>query len=297
MKFLNPTIITDAILTSSSVAETDYAAWSAATTYALADRVINTTTHKVYESTQAGNLNHNPVGDGGTWWVEVSATNRWKMFDQGVGTQTEQASSIAVVLTPGLCNALALLDIAGSSVHVEVVAESTTIFDQTYNIGDSTILGDWFEYFFEEISQATNLTVVGLPIFGGGQVTVTITAPVTAKCGTLAIGKMIDVGRTLAGARVGIIDYSRKMTDEWGNTTLVVRGYARRVECDVIIENDRMDYIISQLAAARATPAVWITDSIGKYGSMTVYGFYKDFGVNIAYPSHSQTSIQIEGLV
>jgi len=297
MKFINTTPVTDAILISSSVAENDYAAWSGASTYAPGDRVIVTTgAHKIYESAQAANTNHNPVGDDGTWWFEVTATNRWKMFDQGVGTQTEAADEIVVVLEPGLCNALALLDVAGNSARIQVVAESVTIFDETYSIGDSTILGDWFEYFFEDISQTSNLNVVGLPVFGGGQITVTISAPVTARCGTLAVGRMIDIGKTRAGARVGIIDYSRKETDQWGNTTVVERAYARRVEAEVIVENARIDYITTQLASVRAKPCVWIADGTGTYGSMTIYGFYKDWGINIPYPNISEASITIEGL-
>jgi len=43
MRIIRPTTITDAMLTSSTVAETDHAAYNGATTYALGDRVIVTT--------------------------------------------------------------------------------------------------------------------------------------------------------------------------------------------------------------------------------------------------------------
>jgi hypothetical protein len=52
------------------------------TTYADGDRVIVTTGyHKIYESQQAANTGNDPTTDDGTWWLEVSSTNRWKMFD------------------------------------------------------------------------------------------------------------------------------------------------------------------------------------------------------------------------
>jgi hypothetical protein len=297
MKFLRPTEITDAVLISSNVAEDDHAEWSAATTYAAGTRVILAATHRIYQSVQAGNLNHPPASDDATWWVAVGYTNRWKMFDKGVGSQTEETGEIVVEMEPGLCNALALLDVVASSVQVEVVADGATLYDEIYPMGDSTILADWFEYFFEDITQSSNLTVVGLPVFSGGRVTVTITpGGATAKCGTLAIGRMIDVGRSQYGATVGIIDYSRKSTDDYGNTTVIERSFARRVDVDVLIDNPRIDYIVTQLAAVRAAPAVWIADTTGRYGSMTIYGFFKDFGINIAYPQHSHCSIQIEGL-
>jgi hypothetical protein len=41
---------------------------------------------------------------------------------------------------------------------------------------------------------------------------------------------------------------------------------------------------------------VWIADGTGAYGSMTIYGFYKDWGISIPYPTISEASITIEGL-
>lgn len=293
MKFIRPTSITDLNLVSSNVAETDHAAWDSGTTYSLGDTRIKN--HTVWESLQTGNLNHDPETSP-TWWLDVGATNRWKMFDQGVGSQTSNAGSIVVVLQPGLIDSLALLDIEAQSVQIEVVADAATIYDETFQLGDGAILNDWFEYFFEDIDPETTLTVVGLPVFSGGQVTVTITAPITARCGTLSVGRMIEMGSTRYGAQVGIIDYSKKETDIYGNTTVLERSYAKRVSCDVIVDNNRIDYVTRQLALVRATPVVWIADN-GKLGSLTVYGFYKDFGINIPYPNHSEASITVEGLV
>ena len=58
LKVIPPVLITDSILTSSNVAETDYAVWSSGTTYSTGQRVIVTTgVHKIYESLQNTNLN------------------------------------------------------------------------------------------------------------------------------------------------------------------------------------------------------------------------------------------------
>jgi hypothetical protein len=295
MKFIRPTPITDAVLVSSSVPENDYAAYSAGTTYALADRVITTATHKIYESAQAGNVGHALTDT--AWWIDVGATNRWKMFDTGVGSQTSDADEIVVELAPGLCNSVALLDIAASSVNITVVDGVTTLYDETFQIGDSTVLADWFEYFFYDISSETTLTVADLPVYSGGIVTVTITAPITARCGTLAIGRMVDIGDTLMGVQTSIVDYSRKETDVYGNTTVVERGFARRISANVSCLNTRLDYITSQLAAIRATPVVWVGDNTGLYPFLTTYAFVKDWSVTIPYANHSEAALTLEGLV
>jgi hypothetical protein len=103
LKFLKPVAMTDALLISSTAPENDYAAWASGTTYALAARCISTTTHRIYESVQAGNLNHDPTTDTtATWWLDVGATNRWKMFDAAVGSQSSLASPLTVVIDPGV---------------------------------------------------------------------------------------------------------------------------------------------------------------------------------------------------
>ena len=113
LSVLVPGTITSAMLTS-TVAETDYTAWSSGTTYAVGGRCISTTTHRVYESLVASNTNHDPTDIsnriGATpWWLDVGATNRWKMFDDQTTSQTTAATTITVTLEPGSFNAFSLI--------------------------------------------------------------------------------------------------------------------------------------------------------------------------------------------
>ena len=99
---VQPLAITDAMVSApnTNVPETDYAAWSSATTYALSARVILTSAHKIYQSLQASNLNKDPTTQP-LWWVEVSPTNKWALFDSAVSTQTKQSTYIKYTVTPG----------------------------------------------------------------------------------------------------------------------------------------------------------------------------------------------------
>lgn len=53
MKLIRPTALTDAMLTSSTAPENDYAAWATSTAYAVGARVILTSTHRKYEALAA----------------------------------------------------------------------------------------------------------------------------------------------------------------------------------------------------------------------------------------------------
>jgi len=297
LKFITPVAINDATLISSTRAENDYAAWAVGTTYALGARVIKASTHRIYESVQAGNLGHDPATDtSGAWWVDVGPTNRWAMFDKTVGSITSQATPLTVVLEPGIVTALALLDIAGTQVTVSMTdgVAGPTVYNKTFDISDDAPLIDWWGYFFDLITPATQLIVTDLPPYGTGRLTVSIAAAATASCGTLAVGGVIEVGDVRLGARLGIIDYSKKTTDDYGVTSVVQRPYAKRFDLNALIKNTHLDYIANRLAAIRATPVVWIASD--RFDSLAAFGWVRDWGITIAYQTRSEIAVSIEGL-
>ncbi|MCX7177721.1 MAG: hypothetical protein NTX56_02800 [Proteobacteria bacterium] len=297
MKFIDPVTITDAILISSTRAETDHAAYNSGTTYTLAAHCISTTTHRIYESMQAGNLNHNPTTDDGTWWIDIGPTNRWAMFDQKAGSVTSQATPLTVVLDPGIVTSLALLDVAATRVDVSMTdgAGGATVYDESYDMGDTAPIKDWWDFFFAPIIPRTTLIVDDLPPYSAGRLTVAIVAATTAACGTLAVGTPVEIGKVRASPQIGIIDYSGKITDTWGITSIVERDYAKRIEVDLVTSNDYLDYVAQQLAGVRARPVVWVADD--SRDSLVVYGWVRDWGITIAYLTVFESRLTIEGLV
>ena len=122
LTIIRPLPITDAILDVSgsppvtNVPENDYAEWAVGTTYALGDRVILTSTHRVYESLQASNTGNNPTALGSTFWIDAGPTNRWAIFDTSVSTQTKQANNITYLLVPNeAINSVGILNITGGT--------------------------------------------------------------------------------------------------------------------------------------------------------------------------------------
>lgn len=137
MDVLIPITVTDAMLTSASLPETDYAAWSAATTYARGDYCISTLTHTVYRSLTSSNINHSPdieqaaIADpliddpSPVNWQVISATNRWKMFDKKPSIQATASDSISVEISP-----LAFIDsIAGFN-----VTANTAVVEMAFDV-------------------------------------------------------------------------------------------------------------------------------------------------------------------
>lgn len=108
-------------------------------------------------------------------------------------------------------------------------------------------------------------------------------------------GETIELGQTEASPTIGIIDYSRRITDDFGVTTVVARGFGRRMSVRIALPFDAIDTVQRRLADLRATPAQWIADD--RYSSLSFRGFYKDFALDLAMPPISYCSLSIEGLV
>lgn len=295
MKLIKPVTLTTAMLTSSTVAETDFAEWSAGTTYALGDKRIMASTHRIYQSLQAANTGHTPSDAGSLWWVDIGPTNRWAMFDQVVSTQTTGGTTLTVVMTPGNINSLALINVAASTLTVTLTNDAVTVYSKTVDMTSEMTGADWYAYFFDPIRQKTDVVLLDIPAYATGVLTVTMTAPANVKVGQLIVGRVAGLGKAQYGAKVGITDYSRKETDTFGNTVLTQRSYSKRMNLSLILDNALVDGIHQTLSEVRSTPVVWIASE--SYTSLIVFGFYKDFEVDISTYYFSYCSLQIEGLI
>lgn len=295
MKLIRPTTITEAMITACDVPETDYSAWSSGTTYALAAKVIYN--HKIYESLQESNTNHDPATET-TWWLDCGFNNRWKMFDAVVGSQTTQTTSISVTLQPGLIDSIAFLDLEAATIDI-VMTDPTdgVVYTETIDLVAKTYIVDAYTYFFEPIITDDSAVLLGVPAYGSASIAITISNPGgTAKVGTLVVGAQKDLGGTQYNPTISINDYSKKEVDDFGNYTVVQRAYSKRLSCETWIDNNMVDDLHRTLASYRTTPVVWVGTNDGSFSSMIVYGFYKSFSITIPYPDYSTCSLEIEGL-
>jgi hypothetical protein len=107
-------------------------------------------------------------------------------------------------------------------------------------------------------------------------------------------GSAIDLGVTGTTPTVGIIDYSRRVTDDFGVTTVVERGFARTMSVRLAVPFGLADEVQRNLARLRATPAMWAADD--RFASLAFRGFYKDFSIDVAMPPLSYCTLTVEGL-
>jgi len=300
VKTIVPITITDDVLVSSTIAEDDYAAWSSGTSYTLGQRVIyvSTDVHQVYESVYAGSQSgHDPTLDTtNTWWLLVGSTGRWSMFDASVSEQSTDDGTITVkLLTRERYDSIALFNLSAASLTVSMVdGTAGTVYSSTTSLTSTSGITDWWAYFFAPVERRVDYFLTGLPLYPDAELTITLTEGGTVAVGEIVVGLSRDWGDTQYGAQVGITDYSIKEADDWGNYYITQRAFSKRADLTVWLDNSRIDAFQAYLAGIRATPAVYVgSDS---YGALLLYGFYKDFAIDISYPSVSVCSLTVEGL-
>ena len=290
--------VTDALLTSSTVPETDYAAWDIGTTYALAANVIKG--HKIWESVQASNLGNDPETDDGTWWTEGLATNQWKPFDGYIQDQATQANSMNWIFTPGsIVTSVALFNMDAAS--VTIVQDDPTdgeVYNETIDLTDNTGVFDGWSYFFSPIVTRNNLCLTDLLPYPAATLSVTVTnTGGTAALGQLAFGLYETLGTTSNQMPLGIEDYTRLNEDAFGRTSPAIRGYARTASPMIIVDTTRMRYLERIVAAQRGLPTVWSFDTAAGVDDLVYLGYFRRFSMVYQYAKKATFDLEIRSLV
>lgn len=296
MKVIPPKTID---LSSSTVAASSLDEWNVATGYSIGNQVkdTRTTPHYEYESLTDSNTGNDPVTST-TNWAVLGATNRWKMFDDLVASQTENADSIIVEVDSGRCDSLALFGLDATEVTVELTYDSVVISTVTYDL-DLDPSTSWSDYFFEDFFFREDF-FTAFPIYtltSSLKVTITNTGS-TAKCGLMVIGRGTYLGQSQFGVTVGILSFSKKETNEFGQTYLAQGRHAKRMDIDITVRAGSVDIVHAGLTALDGLPAVWQgNNDLTDYQSMLIYGFFREFSTTIPGPIMSSCTLEIEGLI
>ena len=302
MKVIKPVAFVKATHLLDSNAGEPIATWSGGTTYAASTESSPVKVFyldRIYESLQGANQNKLPTTNP-TYWLDIGPGNVVAMFDTQVSTTTTKTTSslpLIVTLSTGSINSVALVNVSGStSVSFHAESDGVTVYDGTVDMAN-TFIGDWYEYFFNDFDELSVALKTDLPPYPDMTLTITVYGSSSVSVGACVFGTVIDLGLTRVGPKVGIIDYSKKETDTYGTTTFVQRAFARKASISAFVDNSRLNRITGALSALRATPTIWIGSELADLSeTLVIYGFARDWSVDIAYPQQSLCTLEIEGL-
>jgi hypothetical protein len=304
-----PKVTTDAVLGSSTLTEADFPAYNAATTYTLGDKVISTTTHRIYQSAVAGNLNKDPTLDanqiadpaGIINWIDTGPTNKWAMFDAVVNTQSIGVGTLTVVLNPGFFNSLYLGGLVGDNVQIVVkdAPGGTIVYDTGVIPLGGALPSDYWEYFFSRLSQQTSVLLPSFIQYSAAEVTITIAATtgVEVRCGIAVVGDLQQIARAMYGGKVTPKTYSYINTDSFGTTTIVRRKATTNMTCSARLDTSQATTVVGILQEVLDVPCVWIyEDTIANFEALTIFGLGSS-DVTYLSATTTQLDLTVQGLI
>ena len=303
MKVIAPLTMTDAILTSSNVPETDAPAWRGGTTYAAGAEVIVLATHRVYRSVIAGNIGNNPVTDDGTRWLDLGFTNRWRVFDGKVSALTEQTGSIVYEITPTtFVSGVGFINLGAKIVRVECFdATSTLIYSAEIDRFENSAIIDYYTFFTVDLTREDTSDVIFDDVkgFPGNRLVITmggVNPLANVTVGQIVLGVAYDLGVALSNTAIGIRDFSSKGRDVFGNAVIVERAFADTVTFQFTLRSDQARRVRAILAGLRATPALYYAGAdMSRFGAQA-FGFFQDFEIPLDAGGQSFANLKIEGL-
>lgn len=305
MRVIKPVVIGSTQITASNITEPSTgsvaeAEWVSGASYAKDQIVIRASLHKRYVRIVAGAGTTAPESDA-TNWYELGPTNKYAMFDAGINTKSTNANTITMTIAPGeMVTEMVFCELVGSSLSIIVKDHpgGTIVKQETKNLDGSNV-ADWYDYFFGGFAQLSVAIFRDIPAYSNPEITFTLTGPGDVSCGMLILGQSFEIGSVKYGASAGMIDYSSKSTNQtYGVTKLERREFAKRNNYGVIIDKIATNKVFTLVTSLRGTVCAWIgSDDYAYSVPMVTAGFVREFMLEIAYPSHSLYTIQLEDML
>ena len=307
-RLVRPVRFTPDMLVSWSAAN-EHADWVAGT-YADGDRVEHAVVatkgymkglleERSWESLAAGNTA--VPGTDPTKWLDLGYSNRTRMFDTKVSSQSEDTGFLNVELAVGeLVTSVAFLNVLGVSIQLRVLDDITEIYNETVDLLDDAVT-DWFEYFTAEVEQTTKAFFDGIPCYPSSRLIVAVN-PGSGAMSPSAVGHMV-FGRSFVigyspelGASSGTQDFSKKETDEFGETEFVERPYADENSLVLRVPKPRINAVARLLREVRGPCLLLGSDDTAYSEVLVSFGWIREHRMVVAYHESAMLDIDFGGL-
>lgn len=299
MKVIIPIEINDTRLTSSTIAEPDTGevAWNAATSYTLGQKVIRSTTHKVYENILAG-VDAGVPESTPNRWIEIGSTNRYAMFDTLRNSQSVKASPVTVVIDPNYrVDSIGILSVDADFVEIDVNYGGLSVYNVVKQL-DTRVVFDWYSYFFSPFSKIQNYVVFDIPPYFNTTITITFTSISPVKVGAIILGNASFIGKATYGVLSEEVNFSRIERAPTGESILLQRRSIPKISVQTIADKALVDKIRETRKYLNAIPAIYSgLDDLRDnpyFETMLLLGVYKRFEVDISMPDHVRCNLEIE---
>lgn len=298
MKVIDPIAITDAMVASHSVVETDVVdgpEWSPGATYSAGQRVRISAIHRSYVSSSDGNQGNDPRTSP-LKWAPDGHTNPWRMLRTDSDVPTVAPSPLVLTLAPGQrFTALAAVRIKGDRIR----GTTSTGYSSGWRPLRYRPTRTWSDYFYGRFIQREMELLLNMPLAGAQTLTIEIERDTgDVECGPLIVGRPVDLGEVNLGATVGIRDFGEIKRDKFGYATLTP-GRAVPSTTQIATFNRHMaEQVRRTLTGLRGRVGFYfgIDDATHPYfESLAALALLQDWKINLDQNVEANVSLQMEG--
>lgn len=237
---------------------------------------------------------------GQPWWEDVTGKpfveNRGRMFTDNPAEVTEHNGDIVVRVRPqgGAWDALALFNLNADLLEA-YIQNGPAPWSVSRTLRYAEPLSADFPN--QPSAACLDLPLIDPALYPNAtlRLRLSVTSPRLVRCGALVLGRRHAIGATLYGTEVGIIDYSRKERDTFGDIVVIKRGYTETVRYRFQIETATVGAARQLLAAQRAEATVFVGST--EAPETIVYGYYSDLLIPVERWSVSEAELSVESIV
>lgn len=229
---------------------------------------------------------------GMAWWTEIDpgVTYVEAMFNHNLLSQAPVDGNLTITISPGgLYDTVAIFGVRGETA---TLTADETYFHDLY-LWDREIAVDFYDYGPEVVHSDHVVWLLDAPVSGAFTVEVAALSGRSA-IGNLLVGRRSTFGMTLYNSTVGIVNYSKKDRDVFGNMQLIPRWYQDKVTFLVQAETARAGLVKQLLTQYRNTPCLYVGHDNPERYELQILGLIQDVGMPIMSSPYSLLELTVE---
>lgn len=242
------------------------------------------------------------------YWTKIGSTNDWALFDDytntySVGTDTDDGTEIDITIRIDSADTISFFNLIGRTLELTLKSDDNTVlWNKIINLIPNTSTS-WFEYYFggpADFISKDLFFILPSPMYGN-KLNIKITSSGICQLGMFKFGRSTFIGQTLYSPKFGIIDYSKKTTNDYGETSLSIGAYKKYCNIDLMVEKEDVDKVFTKLASFRGKSVVVVADNsdleVEQFQSMLIFGFLNDWYITVEGPNYTVCTAEVTGLI
>lgn len=216
------------------------------------------------------------------YWMRLRPSNRMAPYDDYRSTLASATGALTYVLQPGFLNGLSLWQMEGDgySITVKDTPGGAVIAGKSGDLYTQAV--GFYELLFTPLPKLESVSLDGIPLAPGAEVTITISAAGgnRVSVGAIKLGdwRMFigngEWGGVGYGASSGRHSYTYREYNEDGSLKRTVpRGHRRDVRCTVSVPAEEAMYADAILAEVIDIAVVFEASGLPRYGYLNTLGF------------------------